>query len=555
MDNMLYIIAGLVLILLVAVLLLRKNKAQKQSAQPPVNSLRNSATQAPQTDYGTTAQSNEHANNKFDHITIAQRFIDQQRYDKAIETINRGLSEKPNDSQLSIKLLSIYATIDQPENFDNVYNTIKLNNDGKTLTLADELKDLYVGEPRPVATQELATEDAVDNTFDGLDFDLPTSQVNDTDTVSDQPVIEDNKDIVIDEPIAQPVLSDELNDTSPTTENAADSFDLTLSDLESDSLESDFDEPHTTADNPVAPLSIADDDASVTSTDKSTEVIEDNDFSDFEFDFDSTTDDTSTDNAIISDTVDDQNEELALEDDDFVLDFDDLAADTDTEITNDVTDNLVGTSTDAIQSSEDDFSLSLDSLDTPDNVDTVFNVDTGFDNQLSTTEESNDLDSFILENTDFEEVAAEDNTFENSTFEDDSFADLNLEEQLLADDIEGSPVEASDDSSPAPLRFDDNTSIDADSLLEAPASTTAPVELEADNTTEAVESAEDLSSRFAADFDFVKSLDSNQVTLDLAGQYLQLGEYDSAKRLLNEVVAQGNSEQKQQAQVLLERTA
>ena len=564
MDNMLYIIAGLVLILLVAGLLLRKNKAQKQSVQPPVNSLRNSATRAPQTDYGTTAQSNEHANNKFDHITIAQRFIDQQRYDKAIETINRGLIEKPNDSQLSIKLLSIYATIDQPENFDNVYNTIKLNNDGKTLTLADELKDLYTGEPDPVATQESSVEETTN--FESLDFDLPTSQVNDTDTVSDQPVIADNKDIVIDEPIAQPVLSDELNDTSPTTENVADSFDLTLSDLESDSLESDlesdFDEPHTTADNLVAPLSIADDDASATSTDESTEVIEDSDFSDFEFDFDSTTDDTSTDNAIISGTLDDQNEELALEDDDFVLDFDDLAADTDTEITNDVTDNLVGTSTDAIQSSEDDFSLSLDSLDTPDNVDTVSNVDTGFDNELSTTEESNDLDSFILENTDFEEAAAEDNTFENSTFEDDSFAELNLEEQLLADDVEGSPVEALDDSSPAPLRFDDNTSIDDDfviddddSLLEAPASTTAPVELEADNTTEAVESAEDFSSRFAADFDFVKSLDSNQVTLDLAGQYLQLGEYDSAKRLLNEVIAQGNSEQKQQAQVLLERTA
>lgn len=560
MDNMLYIIAGLVLILLVAGLLLRKNKAQKQSAQPPVNSLRNSATRASQTDYGTTAQSNEQTNNKFDHITIAQRFIDQQRYDKAIETINRGLSEKPNDSQLSIKLLSIYATIDQPENFNNVYNTIKLNNDSKTLTLADELRDLYVGEPLPAATQELATDDALDNNFGGLDFDLPTSQVNDTDTASDQPVIEDNKDIVIDDPIAQPVFSDELNDTSPTAENASDSFDLTLSDLESDSLESDFDEPHTTAEKPVVPLSIADDD-SITSTDESTEVIEDNDFSDFEFDFDSTIEDTSTDNAIISDTSNDQNEALALEDDDFVLDFDDLAADTDTEITNDATDNLAGTSTDPIQSNEDDFSLSLDSLDTPDNIDTGSHVNTGSDNELSTTENSNDLDSFILENTDFEEVAAEDNTFENRTFEDDSFADLTLEEQLLADDSEGSPVEALDDSSAAPLRFDDNTSIDndfgiddTDSLLEAPASTTAPVELETNNTTEAVESVEDFSSRFAADFDFVKSLDSNQVTLDLAGQYLQLGEYDSAKRLLNEVIAQGNSEQKQQAQVLLERT-
>ena len=66
---------------------------------------------------------------------------------------------------------------------------------------------------------------------------------------------------------------------------------------------------------------------------------------------------------------------------------------------------------------------------------------------------------------------------------------------------------------------------------------------------------EDFSARFAADFDFVQSLDSNQVALDLAGQYLQLGEYDSAKRLLNEVISQGNSAQQQQAQSLLERTA
>ena len=70
-----------------------------------------------------------------------------------------------------------------------------------------------------------------------------------------------------------------------------------------------------------------------------------------------------------------------------------------------------------------------------------------------------------------------------------------------------------------------------------------------------VETAEDFSSRFAADFDFVKTLDSNQVTLDLAGQYVQLGEYDSAKRLLNEVISQGTSEQQSLAQTLLDRTA
>ncbi|WP_313493686.1 FimV/HubP family polar landmark protein [Psychrobacter faecalis] len=36
---------------------------------------------------------------------------------------------------------------------------------------------------------------------------------------------------------------------------------------------------------------------------------------------------------------------------------------------------------------------------------------------------------------------------------------------------------------------------------------------------------------------------------------MQLGEYDSAKRLLIEVINQGNSEQQSQAQALLDRTA
>ena len=109
--------------------------------------------------------------------------------------------------------------------------------------------------------------------------------------------------------------------------------------------------------------------------------------------------------------------------------------------------------------------------------------------------------------------------------------------------------------------FDDNTPIDDDTLFSddfesvdstVPTSVAPVTDVTADSE---AESAEDFSSRFSADFDFVKSLDSNQVTLDLANQYIQLGEYDSAKRLLNEVVAQGNDEQQNQAKALLERTA
>ena len=544
---MLYIIAGLALILLVAALFLRKNKAQKSSAPSPINARKDTSTPSPKVDYGTPTHTNVSNSHKFDHITIAQRFMDQQRYDKAIETIKRGLSEKPHNSVLSLKLLSIYATINQPEDFNSIYESIKIHSDESTIVRANELKSLYFEEQNPVVAQELPIENTTN--FESIDFDLPPSKV-DTDVTSNHSGVESTNDTAINEPIDNLEASDEIDNINPTTETSNDSFELTLSDLEND-----FAAPNMTSETPVIPLDNVDNDVLESSANDNVSNNEDNDLSDFEFDFDSFDDNTSTEaNSSHS------NEATVLEED-FILDFDDLAADADKDdvVTNDISTNSEPHSIDTIQNGEDDFALSLGSLDASDDISTVSNDD------LSTTENDSDFDNFILENTDFGSNASE-----SMTLEEDNFANINLEEPLLNDDIEVndvSDVEESNTAPAAPLRFDDNTLIDddfniddADSLFDTPSTTTpvstaAPVESDTPITPQETESAEDFSSRFAADFDFVKSLDSNQVTLDLADQYLQLGEYDSAKRLLNEVIAQGNSEQKQQAQLLLERTA
>lgn len=550
MDNMLYIIAGLVLILLIAGFLLRKNKAQKSSAQLPTNSERNTITPTSKVDYGAPTQNIAIDENKFDHVTIAQRFMDQQRYDKAIETLKRGLSDKPNDGALSLKLLSIYATINQPEDFDNVYASIKTYNDESTITHADELKSLYFEEQNPVVAQE---ELPVENTtnFESIDFDLPPSKV-DTDVMSSRSVVESTNNTVMNEPIDDLEVSNEIDNVSPITETSNDSFDLTLSDLEND-----FAAPNATSETPVTPLDNVDNDILESSANDNVSNNEDNDLSDFEFDFDSF-DDTSNESTIDTNLSHNDNEKAILEEDEFILDFDNLSADVDEDIavTSKEDSNTEEHSIDTIQNSEDDFALSLDNLDTSDNIDTTLS------DELPTTETNSDIDNFIFEDIDFE-----DNASKNTTLKENSFVDINLEEPLLNNDIEFNDVEESNIAPTASLRFDDNTLIDddfniddADSLFDAPlvttpVSTAAPVESDTSITPQETESAEDFSSRFAADFDFVKSLDSNQVTLDLADQYLQLGEYDSAKRLLNEVIAQGTSEQKQQAQLLLERTA
>lgn len=540
MDNMLYIIAGLALILIVAGLLLYKKKAQKPSAQLGMRT----ATPAtmPKKDHGTPTQSHSDVDNKFNHITIAQRFMDQQRYDKAIETLNRGLSEKPKDGQLSVKLLSIYATINQPEDFNKVYDAIKMQGDSKSIALADELKTLFSEEQNEVAAKELPVED--NSNFESIDFDLPINQVDSTNAISDQPTFEDNRTTLVDDSISHSAVINTSYESSLTSENVEDNFDLTLSDLETN-----INAPEATDIAPVTSLEVVDDEslniANIDITDNDVAVsAEDNDLndlSDFEFSLDSPEEtDTTTANSIISNHSDSINDEMTLDDDAFILDFDDLATDVNKAI-DETTEEL---SIDAVQNNEEnDFTLSLDSLDSPNN------IEASTENEAPVLEENIDTNNFIIEN----------NGIEEDNFEVESFENIKLEAQSLDNnDSEYAATKESNITPTAPLLFDDHTLLDNefDTHTSTALSPVTPIEDESALSAEHIaETAEDFSSRFAADFDFVKSLDSNQVTLDLAGQYLQLGEYDSAKRLLNEVLIQGTSEQQNQAQVLLDRTA
>tara|TARA_R110002051_G_scaffold4779_3_gene26404 strand:- start:6192 stop:7844 length:1653 start_codon:yes stop_codon:yes gene_type:complete len=550
MDNMLYIIAGLVVILLVAVLVMRKNKAQKPSKPLSTNTGKIEPLSKHAASKSTPTQNATNNDKKFDHIEIAQRFMDQQRYDKAIETLNRGLSEKPNDSQLSLKLLAVYATIDESENFNKVYDAIKANNDEKSIAQADELKALITEEYDQGAKQALPVDSnqgtefeqtrLVDNSqnaeFEGLDFNLPINKAS-------------SNSAVLDTDAAQNI--EYKNDSSKATnDNAFDddnfddieqAFDLSLSDLEDSN-----NEPVPTNDAnsaPVTTLDLVDENiltptTMVIDTDNnshSTDNDSDSD-SDFDFDFDLSEQSlTSTESPVNSATHDSVNSglnELSLEDE-FVLDLDGDAN------TNNVINNApVITETPYLDN--DRLTLSLDNVDI-----------------LDETQNNTAIQHSIVEDN------FDDFSFEDISIEDANIEDISVDEtDIVKNDSEASSI------APTTMMFDDDTVIDDDfdfdSLSESTTAST-PVEIDSEYANTHIDdaidiaadtdSAEDFSSRFAADFDFVKSLDSNQVTLDLAGQYVQLGEYDSAKRLLNEVIAKGNSEQQQQAQRLLDRTA
>ena len=458
--------------------------------------------------------------------------MDQQRYDKAIETLNRGLIEKPNDSQMSLKLLAVYATIDESDSFNKVYDAIKANNDVQSIAQADELKALLTAEHEQVAKHTLPADNSQSTEFESLDFDLPTDKaVHNSpvvDTAAEKALYQNDLSESTYQPSAASNNFDNSQLDSNNFEDIEQAFDLSLSDLEDSANKSAYMADVSAA--PVTKLDLADNNILAASEIENDIVIDSNNI-DADFDFDWSEKSPVSSESLVElttqDSVNNQSNELTL-DDEFVLDLDDSHIDTDSTINNEVN---------SADIAYDSLSLSLDSND----------VSNETLNQPETQQSSavDNLDNF---------------SFEDISVEDANIKDLSIEETGIIKNKSEAPSIA-----PTTLMFDDNTPIDDDfdNLSEDVMISTPVVSEQSGNIDNAINiapvaeitSAEDFSSQFAADFDFVKTLDSNQVTLDLAGQYLQLGEYDSAKRLLNEVIAQGNSEQQQQAQQLLERTA
>lgn len=548
MDYMLYIIAGLVCIVLIAVLVMRKNKAQKPPAQQSIKADKAATLPKHTAVKGTNTQANVNSDKRFDHIEIAQRFMEQQRYDKAIETLNRGLAEKPNDSQLTLKLLAVYATIDESDNFNKIYDSIKTHGDAKSIAQADDLKALLTEEQNQAAERALPADNNLDTGFESIDFDLPANKIENNEPTIDPSL---NEQAVTHNEYKNDLAarSDSTLVNSNDFDNSAQDFDLSL-----DDLEQDIDEPAATSAAPVIELDISDAESLSTSTVSG--ANDNNSDSELDFDFDLAEQDNTaseTNASLSKNDLNNADDEITLDDEDFVLDLADLELDT-----SETNVNLNDESVTDVSSLEDDLTLSLYSIDD--------NNDTPVETETLSDETSAVIDASLNDFDEFDNFVLEDHPSENNRVLESNGIDEISFEDVDTTDLQTNATAASSNA-PTTDRFDDNTLIDDDfdfdSLSVVPTATTpvdvaseiennVPSEFTADTE---VETTEDFSSRFAADFDFVKTLDSNQVTLDLASQYVQLGEYDSAKRLLTEVINQGNSEQQSQAQALLDRTA
>ena len=529
MNNLIYIAIGLAIVLILAFVLLRSKNTtpppRKPAAVTPPRPVHDRASQAAVP--GAAA-----APNYQDRLTVAQRFIDQQRYDDAISELKQGLGSHPKNKDLTLKLLNIYALTNRTEAFSDLYQTIQMQGDAATLAAADNIKSLLDEEqassrPAPVAASDSFVADSHE---EGLDFNL----LDDT-TVEHAPAaiettaaseelleldsVEPEEEVLSFDDLENQLLADDGPATQPehaATVNAVTAIDMdegldfNFDDADTESLSLETSEPkQPVADDSAFSLEL-DEPATIKTTSET--VATDDAFSlDDDFDF-------SSSSTVTSDAPAEDAPQTVTND---FLELDNLVAEDTT------TDSLNTELADAAAATQ---TIELDATDMEHNELSFADIESnelGMDDDFSfttdavTTEESAPTDttpSFSLE------------TEEASDFTADSLA---IEEPVVANPI----AESAPAAAVAELADVAPTSAD---FAETAQSADTPVSTPDD-------------SQFAADFDYVNELDSVQVTIDLAAQYLELGEYDSAKRLLKEVANQGNAEQQSQVESLLAR--
>ncbi len=198
---------------------------------------------------------------------------------------------------------------------------------------------------------------------------------------------------------------------------------------------------------------------------------------------------------------------------------------------------------------EDEFSLDIDASEL--DIDIQNETD-----ESATEEESIEIDDIDIGLEEAESSdSATDEVHEIGDVDIDFGLDEPADEQVSADDEE-TAIDLSDEAESLDMDFDE-----LDSEPETETETEVDdIETEADSDNTDVDSetsalSEDVSDAMDDDFDLSSLDDVDEIStkLDLARAYLDMGDHEGTRGILNEVIAEGSDEQKQEAQELLEQ--
>ena len=492
-----------------------------------------------------------------DVIAEADIYIAYGRLDQAAQLLETAISSEPQRTDIRLKLLEVYAESNELESFDKQFNEINALNDDYAIEQATEIKSRL-----PDSEDIVSIDDLESQLLSGEPESEPEDSKDDMGTIEYEPtkveeLSDDDLDVDTDLSELESELSiDGVGQDSELAEDDLDiDFDINELDLEADDVSSDADS---------APLDFDLDDVSIEESTADEVATEIDDIS-LDLDLESNDGDISTvEDALSEDLNLDISEEgldIDLDETELTessnLSLDEELADIDSELdeidldieeSNELHPEQKG---DELEGEDLEDALNLDDLDLElDKIDSE--LDVNFEEGDGVAEESElpfdsveepdvtadeaDLDSTLL---DVDSTVVEDLEDIAGTLAIESEDDASVQEgDLLVNELDVDEGTLSDVEEPTDIEVDDSV------LDIAEESVVIDDKAGADDSFESGLTEDE-------DFDFLAGTDEAATKLDLARAYIDMGDSDGAKDILEEVALEGSDEQKKEAQDLL----
>lgn len=469
-----------------------------------------------------------------DVLGEADIYIAYGRYPQAIEMLQKAAEKEPDRADIRMKLCEVSAEARQPETFMTHYRALQVLGATALLAKADQLRAKIAPDAAGTVDADIAEADAIDTDTDietDAEVDFERAFASEATSVPG----EDNEsfDFDISEDVDATLLAPAAADEQvPVLEQEADSgLDFDLADLEDTGVNFTSGEDDNTK-------------AEVASTDEGL---------DFDLSFDSDeplvkpAEPVRHDNSLdfdldLAGPLDTAEEPVARQDDSHApLEFD-------AEFSLDDVD--AGSAAKPAETQFDaDLTLDFDQMETapaaPVAEDTSLDFDLDFDIEAPAAEAApavasdDETGHFEIETDDqtiaFTPPAAQPAAAEEAPLLDSEAA------ALLADELDF------DVTSEAPALPVSEPPADEDAtVLAAPVASTPPV-------ASTQPAANDFSVNVDDELDFLSDADESATKLDLARAYIDMGDRDGARDILDEVMIEGSDSQKQEAKDLLLR--
>ncbi|NVD35149.1 FimV/HubP family polar landmark protein [Marinobacter lutaoensis] len=522
-SNPMYQIAlggGLIVLLLLLLLLARRNANREKAFYEQLNN--EPADESDTFDLTLDEEAPEAAENPRDALDEADSYVAFGQLEQAAQVLEEAISREPSRTDLRLKLLGIYADSQDRESFEKQLGEIEALDDEDALEQANALK---------ARLEEAESMPSIDDLESELRSDAFASG-EDRGFGAETPA----------EPLSDELLADTFE--AGSEEELENEFGEFASDLEME--DSDLQE-------------MAEADADTPKADDRDEMIE--------FDLsslDAEEDAAASDEALIDQG--DQEEESLAEDDlgiDFELDEtgeDDGSADL--ELPEEELAALESFDLPEEESGDKELELPADdglTLDLEDMEATDGGDDTGsLESELEGLDESflDELDAELDKAADEDEALADAASEESPLDElelDVSDEDLALMEEFSeVSEDESSEVPAAEDPSlDEELGLEDALETSGDEIPEDEVPVASEAIDSVPSTPEAVPDIDEEALGDEDDFSFLAGTDEAATKLDLARAYIEMGDSEGARDILEEVALEGNEEQKAEAQDLL----